>query len=133
MPPVEAARAGEAGVGFAVVADEVRNLARKSAEASKNTQDIIDSSIQNIRESTELAIRSDEGFAMFVQVTDQLADHLKAIGESSEDQYLGVAEIEGGCGQHEHSHSVQCRQCRRNGYCLFGALRHVRGYRSLCP
>ncbi|PKN77038.1 MAG: hypothetical protein CVU52_02190 [Deltaproteobacteria bacterium HGW-Deltaproteobacteria-10] len=92
---VEAARAGEAGVGFAVVANEVRNLARKSAEASKNSQDIIDKSIQNIKKSTDLAIRSDEGFAAFVQVTDQLANHLKDISESSEDQYRGIAEIEG--------------------------------------
>lgn len=91
---VEAARAGESGAGFAVVADEVRNLARKSAEASKNTQDIINNSILNIKKSTELAISSDEAFAMFINIAEQLADHLKVIGESSEDQSLGIAEIE---------------------------------------
>lgn len=91
---VEAARAGEAGVGFAVVADEVRNLARKSAEASKNTQDIISSSIDNIKKSTGFAVNSDEAFKSFVTIAGQLTEQLKIIGESSHDQALGIAEIE---------------------------------------
>ena len=91
---VEAARAGEAGVGFAVVADEVRNLARKSAEASKNTQDIISSSIDNIKKSTDFAVNSDEAFKSFVTIAGQLTEQLKIIGESSHDQALGIAEIE---------------------------------------
>ncbi|MDR0917661.1 MAG: methyl-accepting chemotaxis protein, partial [Oscillospiraceae bacterium] len=51
---VEAARAGAAGKGFAVVANEVGSLASKSAEASKSTASLIETSVKAVEVGTKI-------------------------------------------------------------------------------
>ena len=59
---VEAARAGEAGTGFAVVAEEVRNLAQRSAEAAKNTANLIEESVNDAEDGVKISGEVSESF-----------------------------------------------------------------------
>jgi methyl-accepting chemotaxis protein len=91
---VEAARAGETGAGFAVVADEVRSLARKSADASKNTQEIIMANIEQIKKSVALTVTSDEAFSTYTKASIELSKSLHVITEHSQEESTSIAGIE---------------------------------------
>jgi methyl-accepting chemotaxis protein/methyl-accepting chemotaxis protein-1 (serine sensor receptor) len=79
---IEAARAGEAGQGFAVVADEVRSLARRCAQAAKDTAGLIEESIEK---SSDGKTRVDQVAAVIGEI----------IGQSGQVEAL-VAEVNAG-------------------------------------
>jgi methyl-accepting chemotaxis protein len=76
---VEAARAGAHGKGFAVVAEEVRNLAARSADAAKETSDLIQKSIGFVKDG--------------MSVTNQTSDNLNAVAGIARSNGMAIDRI----------------------------------------
>jgi hypothetical protein len=98
---VEAARAGEAGAGFAVVADEVRNLAIRSAEAAKNTSELIESTVKKTKQGDLLVTKTHEGFSRLTSIIEKTAEIMQEIAIASKEQSTGIAQVTGAMGEME--------------------------------
>ncbi|USF29001.1 Methyl-accepting chemotaxis protein PctC [Clostridium sp. MD294] len=90
---VEAARAGTAGKGFAVVADEVRNLAGKSAEAAKNTTQLIIQTIDAVADSTKIAHTAASAMNEVVVGANSIIAELNEISKMSLEQSHAISQI----------------------------------------
>jgi methyl-accepting chemotaxis protein len=90
---VEAARAGDAGRGFAVVAEEVRSLALRSAEAAKNTAQLIESSVSAAAAGVTLNDVVLDKLATIARQADRVSSTIGEVAAASLQQDQGVSQI----------------------------------------
>ncbi len=96
---IEAARAGSAGKGFAVVADEVRNLAAKSAEAAKQTAELIQASVATVNKGTEITAQTAKILQDVGEMGQLINEVITKIDHASAEQAAAIEQVKQGLNQ----------------------------------
>jgi methyl-accepting chemotaxis protein len=96
---VEAARAGDAGKGFAVVADQVKSLAQKSADAAKETADLIETAIDSVTKGESLGQVAVDAQNVAVEKAGKVSVLLDEVNRASKEQLKGANQITQGISQ----------------------------------
>ena len=90
---VEAARAGQAGAGFSVVADEVRALAKRAADAARQSSEIIEKTLKDVAGGVQLASVAHQAFT---DISTAISDGSKVVSDIaaiSQQQATSIAHI----------------------------------------
>lgn len=90
---VEAARAGEQGRGFAVVANEVRNLAGRSADAAKDIKKLVEDSISQVDNGSNLVNQAGKSLEDIVNGVQRVTVLMGEIATASREQSQGIEQV----------------------------------------
>jgi methyl-accepting chemotaxis protein len=90
---VEAARAGEAGAGFAVVADEVRSLSKRSAEAARHTETLIQATVLKIDRGLTVVGKTSGNISRVAEGASRMVELVTEIAAASNEQAQGIEQI----------------------------------------
>ncbi|NLP59670.1 methyl-accepting chemotaxis protein [Paraburkholderia sacchari] len=90
---VEAARAGEAGRSFAVVAGEVRMLAQRCAASAKEIKQVVDESVSEIAQGTELVGRTTAQMRAIDEAVSRVSAIIVEVANASGEQAEGIHQV----------------------------------------
>jgi len=91
---VEAARAGVHGKGFAVVAEEVRALATRSAEAARETAQLVADTREQVSAGTALAARTVETLQVLARDVAKVSEQVGMVAQASGEQAEAVRQVD---------------------------------------